>query len=199
MKATALAALAITCFSLVGAEVSHAIAMHPNPIVSVDPFGGSRTLEFIGAASGIPQGGTVLAGSVDPGDISLVFQLFTVPGVLVPLWTSLGLTTGPYPGSFANIPVAGAGWIPGSEPDSLDDLLDVDLGEPSIRLIFGGALGDSASDLFFLSYDGLPLDATVSVCFGPGAVIVPEPASGLCVALGLGTMAIIRRRRRFAH
>ena len=194
-------ALLVSCCWLAVAEISYSLTMDPNPIASVSNYDGSiRTLELIEASSGIPQGGVVLAGAVDPGDISLVFQLSQEAGTgpLVVLLMSLGLTTGPLPGSLPNVPIGGAGWIPGNEPDSLVDFHDIEVMGSLAWLRLSGTFENATTDLFFLSFDQLPVDGTVGVCFGSGALIVPEPRTGFLLASGLTLIANMRRRQRFA-
>jgi len=93
-----------------------ALGVAPDPLPLDQIFGADATfvgsLDFLGMGSGVPDGGTVLAGAVAPGDVTFLFQISLDPGAgqsvaffsfghpneaVFPLvlWTGIGTIPGP--------------------------------------------------------------------------------------------------------
>jgi hypothetical protein len=163
----------------------------PNPAPwfaeSVDPIhgtGGSRGMfTFVGAIQGLPAGGIVLAGDVSPTDTSLVFQVSLHPASRPLVWVGTRFLS-----PLTDVAgTTGAGWIPGSEPDTLTDFAAgiAGGGVDTAWLIMDGVLdAGRTTNLFFVS---LPTELV-----RPGLTIhynVVESAAGAAL-LGIASAVV---------
>jgi hypothetical protein len=189
----------LACVTLAAPVASSALAILPNPLVIDHPGGAQGTLELIDVVTGAPAGsGSFQIGIVSPTSTTLVFRV-------------TGATGSPEPGAGLRlvvrddfgvaVPFAAMGVIEG--PDANFAILGTSPVPPvEADFITGDPIAGSVFDPIFLAFDlplvtdgGWTLGATWDV--GPGggsAQIVPEPASGLLLALGLGTLAPRRPR-----
>src|SRR5574338_622595 len=157
-----------------------------------------ETHALVAVVSGVPTGGSVLLGSVDPTDTTLVFRADVTAGTSAALW--FGIEPIASPGSWTSM--AGAGWIPGSGVDITSAGSNV---PGSVGFLTGSGVNAGQSyDLIFISYDAAPaqdgsLEVATGITLAPNALgtatIVPEPASAALLALGIGGLAALRRRR----
>lgn len=208
----ALLGLALVPMLMAASAEAGIMTMNPNPVQfdnnsASNPISGWITL--VSVETGLPAGGTVLAGSVGATDITLVFQIMVDEGEVFSVGIGIFDTA-----NSAGVPSTGAGWIP-DDPDWVD--ISGVSGTPGTRVFTfdndaDGEGNDNSrlspgetSDLLFVSYSSLVFDGTQFVNFmiidgGPDPFVsvplVPGPAS--LVVLGLGGLAIGRRRRRTA-
>jgi hypothetical protein len=198
-------ALLASAFLLLGlsAPVS-ALTIDPNPVL-FDNGSVSGSITLVEAATGIPSGGNVLAGSVSGTDTSLVFEVTLDPGS-DPI-NEIGVAIEPVGFTFT-LPTGG-GDIAGTGDVGIDDVDDSLFGQ--LVFVFDGNLGaGQTSDRFFISFGSLsagqqvnfmisPADGT-SDFFAQGTLVdVPEASLGLLagvLALGGVAAAAIRRQRR---
>jgi hypothetical protein len=145
--------------------------------------GGSKgTFRFVGTARGIPSGGVVLKGEVTPNETSLIFQVSLAPGS-----RALEQVGTRFLSPLARVAVvAGAGWIPGNEPDGL--------------IHFVGADESSGVDYAWLALDGLlqPEETTglffvalSSELVRPGLVIHYNVVEDLALGVTLGVKSAV--------
>jgi hypothetical protein len=184
----------IALLGLLGPAPARALTISPNPFVvppnEFDPA--SASIELVGVVSGVPAGGSVLFGSVDPGDVTLLFRADVTSGTS----SALALAIQPIssPGSF--IPLAGAGWIAGA---------NVDVASSGSAVPGSVYFGPGAPVQAGLSYDVAPaqdgsLEVFAGIQLAPigfgTATIVPEPGTSLLLAGGLALLAGGRRATR---
>jgi hypothetical protein len=186
------------------------MTMDPNPVQfnnnsASNPISG--WIELVSVETGLPAGGTVLAGSVGANDITLVFQIMVDEGEVFSVGIGIFDTA-----ASAGVPSTGAGWIP-DNPDWVD--ISGVSGTAGTRVFTfdndadgegndnGRLSPGETSDLLFVSYSSLVFDGTQFVNFmiidgGPDPFVsvplVPGPAS--LFVLGLGAAALGRRPRR---
>jgi hypothetical protein len=193
-----------TLLGLLGpASAARGLAITPNPFEVVpNEFDASHaSIELVAVVSGVPTGGTVLNGSVDPTDITLVLRADilddTTSNLLVFGIRAIGSPTW--------IPFSGAGWVPGSGVDITSALGGALVGTVAFSPQGGLVSGGQSYDLVFLSYDGpLAADGTLEIVAGvqlvPQAVgtatLVPEPASAVLLGFGTALLGGLGRRRR---
>jgi hypothetical protein len=175
-----------------------ALTISPNP-QSFSNGTDIGTITLVGTATGVPSGGTVLAGAVGVTDVSLIFQVSVTGGALESLGVGASGIGGP-----PFLSSTGAGWISGTDVD-----ITSVTGTAGTRIFDFDGDGEldsgQTSDLFFVSYTSLPDDGTRQVNFmvngSTGSdftvsaiLVVPEPGTlALVGVLGLGLFA--RRRR----
>ena len=173
------------------------ISISPNPRTYSDGDD-TGTITLVGTATGVPVGGTVVAGTVGATDISLIFQVTVTAGSVESLGVGV-LDTSP----FGGVSSTGAGRIAGPDTD-----VTTVTGTAGTRIFDFDADGQldvgQTSDLFFISYASLQDDETQVVNFmvngetgtdfTVSATLVPEPALLACLGLGLGILLLSRRR-----
>ncbi|MHC4990111.1 MAG: hypothetical protein ACYTGC_03945 [Planctomycetota bacterium] len=190
------------------------MTMDPNPVQfdngsAANPISG--WIELVSVEQGVPDGGTVLAGSVSETDITLVFQIMVTEGEVFSVGIGVFDTN-----TFSGVPSTGAGWIP-DNPDWVD-ITGVS-GTAGTRVFTfdndadgegndNGRLGaGETSDLLFVSYSSLVFDGSQFLNFmiidgGPDPFVsvplVPGPASLLVLGMGAAALAGRRPRRREA-
>jgi hypothetical protein len=175
-----------------------AITINPNP-VTFNNGTDAGTITLVGSVTGVPSGGTVLAGSVGASDISLVFQVTVTSGNVESLGIGASGIGGP-----PFLSSTGAGWIPGSDVD-----ITSVTGTAGTRIFDFDSDGEldlgQTSDWFFVSYASLPEDGTRQVNFmvngSTGSDIpisavleAPEPGVLGLLALGSGALGLAVRR-----
>jgi hypothetical protein len=191
------AAAALVVFAPVGAD---ALTISPNPqTFSNGTDAGSITL--VGTATGIPSGGTVLAGTVGVSDVTLIFQATVTSGALESLGVGASGIGGP-----PFLSSTGAGRIAGPDVDVTSVT-----GTAGTRIFDFDGDGEldagQTSDYFFISYASLPDDETRQVNFMvngstgsdftvSAVITAPEPQVFGLLALGLGGLTLWWRRSR---
>jgi hypothetical protein len=175
-----------------------ALAILPDPVLIDHPGGTQATLELVEVVNGLPVGGVAPIGIVSPGSLTLVFRARIEPGspaadagLEIAILDLLGVA----------LPYAAQGYVPGTDAD-----WSILGGSGGVATFVPGSppLAGSVFDPVFLSYDvPLATDASLELGarFGLGAgggtaLIVPEPATGHCFALGLAGLSLARRRAR---
>lgn len=151
---------------------------------SVSPVGGSASqmVRLVGDTTGTPTGATVLFGSIDPNDVTLIFQI-----------EDLGFL--PIDFHLPGVGVAGFGVIEGTGDYGLQK--PSFLTTPTFQAVtFPPPPG--SSDWLFISYEG-PVEGEtifISILGGPGtpALLVPEPGWPMFALVAVS--AIVQRRRR---
>jgi hypothetical protein len=190
------AAAALVLLAPIGAA---ALTISPNPqTFSNGTDAGSITL--VGTATGVPVGGTVLAGVVGVSDVTLIFQATVTSGALESLGVGASGIGGP-----PFLSSTGAGRIAGPDVDVTSVT-----GTAGTRIFDFDGDGQldagQTSEYFFVSYASLPDDGTRQVNFMvngstgsdfPVSAIItaPEPEVLGLLGLGLGGLALWRRRR----
>jgi hypothetical protein len=189
------AAAALVLLAPIGAA---ALTISPNPqTFSNGTDAGSITL--VGTATGVPSGGTVLAGSVGVSDVTLIFQATVTSGALESLGVgATGIGGPPFLSS------TGAGRIAGPDVDVTGVT-----GTAGTRIFDFDGDGEldagQTSDYFFVSWASLPDDETRQVNFMvngstgsdftvSAVITAPEPEVLGLLGLGLGGLALWRRR-----
>jgi hypothetical protein len=189
------AAAALVVLAPIGAA---ALTISPNPVTfNNGTDAGSITL--VGTATGVPAGGTVLAGTVGLTDITLIFQATVTSGAVESLGVGASGISGP-----PFLSSTGAGWISGSDVD-----ITSVTGTAGTRIFDFDGDGEldagQTSDYFFVSYASLPDDETRQVNFMvngstgsdiplSAVITAPEPHVFGLLGLGLGGLALWRRR-----
>jgi hypothetical protein len=189
------AAAALVLLAPIGAA---ALTISPNPqTFSNGTDAGSITL--VGTATGVPVGGTVLAGAVGVSDVTLIFQATVTSGALESLGVgATGIGGPPFLSS------TGAGRIAGPDVDVTGVT-----GTAGTRIFDFDGDGEldagQTSDYFFVSWASLPDDETRQVNFMvngstgsdftvSAVITAPEPEVLGLLGLGLGGLALWRRR-----
>jgi hypothetical protein len=173
------AATFLLVLGLTWSSGARALTMEPNP-AEWDSILVTYYLELIDVVQGVPDGGTMLVGAIEPSDTTLVFQLRHEGPMVV-------LVVDPNPLSPSE-PHLGAGWIPGEEPDSLADVYEI------LPHWVSTGVANSSSDLFFVSYADLPLGEPVRT-LGFSVVFVPEPTISQLLAFGLLGLTLLQGTR----
>jgi len=181
------------------APAARALTVTPNPFfVLPNEFDSSHAaIELVDVVNGVPTGGSVLAGGVDPGDVTLVLRADMLGDT-----SSTRLAVGIRPiGGSDFVPISGVGWIAGAGVDVEDAVLFND----AVGFDPLGALVDvgESYDLVFLSYDALAADGTLEIVVGVQlvpqtvgtATLVPEPGTAALLAAGLALFAGARGAR----
>jgi hypothetical protein len=178
---------------------AQALTLEPDAIAFDIADDGTRAgvVEFLGTSIGVPPGGLVLDGAIDPLQDVYVFQLTAAltsnafDSVLIAAVSSSG-TEQHTPDGGGTVP---GSWVP------VDSIAPA--GANTLEYFFGVGLG-ARSDQFFIAFANL--QETDLVRFGfrrtGGAVdflnesfvAVPEPASGALLLLGLAGTAARKRR-----
>ena len=196
-------ALLLAAFLLLaGPAPVSALTMTPDPLL-FSITGAAGSIDFQYSTTGVPAGGTVLAGAVGAGNITLVFNVTITSGGIDSIGVGITLLSS-----------TGAGWI-GTSADGLVDITSV-TGTSSTRIFNFGASGEGVnpnvnagetSNLFFISFATLTPPKTINFMISPSdgssdvtvsATIVPEPASVMLLGAGLAGLAI-RTRKRAKH
>jgi hypothetical protein len=203
MRFTARVLLALAAGVALGAfgpAPARALGIAPNPfgVLPGDAIAVAGSIELVAVVSGVPAGGSVVLGSVDPGDTTLVFRADVTASTSDALLLGIGPVA--VPGSWSAF--AGAGWIPGG---GVDITSWTSIPGVAAFLPAGAAVNAGQSyDLVFLSYDTPPAeDGTLEVrgafSYVPetlgAATIVPEPATALLLGGGLALLGGRHRSR----
>jgi hypothetical protein len=192
---SSVARLALAASVLLAPIAAPALGLAPDPlaldIVFGDP-GFTGSAHFVSTVTGLPAGGTLLAGSVGAGNVTFVFEITLDAGspesavVVVLGHPSPGLWTG-----IGTIPGAGADFVSGGIGGYANF-------GPSAALPPG-----ATTDLLFVSAPSVPLGASVLVAMlgtnsseaGGYATVVPEAGTSALLALGLAALGWRRARR----
>ena len=182
----------LAAIALLSPAPSAALSVTPDPmefdLSGVGPVNILRgEVDFLGMATGLPAGGSVLDGSVGASDVSLLFDVsvssdsdfFLVDIVLIafdPTVTAVG-----------SLPGAGIGFS-GTVSPTVADFVFLEQLDPG-----------EATNPFFVSFSGLaPGDLLqFETVFGllDSVTVVPEPATASLLGLGVAVLAARRRRR----
>jgi hypothetical protein len=180
-----LAALAVALLAL--APPARALTMDPNPIEITAPLDVHGYYHLLEVVTGLPAGGVVLAGTLAPTDVSLVFQVVMAPG-------SFGANVGGFENLSSGLPFTAGGAIPDGPLSPLF----------SVILTPGGiGIGQPASEVFFVSVAAVEVGDVLNAFLGysnaalgtAAAVFVPEPALAGLAALGLAALGARRAAR----
>lgn len=169
----------VTGAVLAWAGSASAVSIDPNPILFDNGQGVTGTITLTQVSSGRPAGGSDPGGAsnigtVDPSDVSLVFEVFVDTGLL----DSVGLSVSSGPPDFNAPTRTGAGDVP-------DGGVDVTAISPSgtsgavFEFQDGGGTGTlgagETSDPFYISYESVAADGSLTASF----MISPDPDSDL--------------------
>jgi hypothetical protein len=189
--------LALSCAVLLWGGSAGALTLSPNPVAFTNGTD-TGTITLVGTATGVPAGGTVLAGAVGVSDITLIFQVTVTGGALESVGIgATGIGGPPFLSSTGAGPIAG--------PDT--DVTTV-TGTAGTRIFDFDTDGDldagQTSDQFFVSWSTLSdagdrqinfmINGSVGADFPVSSVVVPEP--GFAALLGLGALALLGMRLR---
>jgi hypothetical protein len=175
------------------------IPLAPEPGSGFDP-GISGELRLLAVTAGLPSGGIVLTGSVEVGDVTLVFEVENTASVAFSaLHTDAIHPASLDPVGHAGVFYTGFGWIPGAGVDFVAALIASDLASG----VFDGTLDPGeTSDAFFVSIPalapGTPFAGALSEVgqYAVGlATVVAEPEEALLALVGVVGLARLRRLR----
>jgi len=190
------AALLASLVCLLGAPTGAvALTMEPNPLVGENESGSFRiVVTLLEAVDGLPAGGTLLGGSADPGQTTLVFEVSFPDGATFGTSTDFELqVVGETIAGFGTVDEEGSPPFASILPVTEQNLLAFDTAN-SID-------SDTAFDPFFMSFAEAPLGSTLgftlsegSIALADTATFVPEPGAGALMLSGVLGLRAMRRR-----
>lgn len=193
-------ALAAAIWLVAGAAApASALSISPNPVV-FDNGSVSGTITWIETATGIPSGGTQLAGTTGVSDLSLVFEVTLDAGSdsIDSVGVGIFLVNSTGAGTIAGTGDVAIGSVSGTAGTRIFNFTgDLDAGETSDRFFISYAsLSEGQSVTFMIS----PADGSADFTVTSTLVAVPEASALMLLGIaGLATApAWLRRRRRGA-